>query len=52
MWRREIYVHNAYIHTYMHMLPDLDLQHLLNAEQRPVEIAIPNRSIRLQSRLF
>lgn len=41
------------MHTYIHMLPDLDLQqHLLNAEQRPVEIAIPNRSIRLQSRLF
>ena len=49
MWRGEIYVYSAYIHT----LPDLYLQqHLLNAEQRPAETAIPNRRIRLQSRLF
>ena len=41
------------MHTYTHLLPDLYLQqHLLNAQQRPVEIAIPNGSIRLQSGLF
>lgn len=40
------------VHTYIHTLPDLYLQHLLNAEQRPAETAIPNRRIRLQSRLF
>lgn len=41
------------VHTYIHTLPDLYLQqHLLNAEQRPAETAIPNRRIRLPSRLF
>lgn len=40
------------MHTYIHMLPDLYLQHLLNPQKRPVEIAIPNASISLQSGLF